>query len=54
MYEENKELRSQVKEVAEILDLAECMEFDGQKYWIDEDNEKLVLIARFAMTEMES
>ncbi|WP_320175538.1 hypothetical protein [Maridesulfovibrio sp.] len=40
MYEENKELRSQIKEVAEILDLAECMEFDGQKYWIDEDNEK--------------
>lgn len=40
LYNENKELRSQIKEVADILDLAECMEFDGQKYWIDEDSEK--------------
>ncbi len=40
LYNENKELRLQLKEVADILDLAECMEFDGQKYWIDEDSEK--------------
>jgi hypothetical protein len=39
LYSENKELRSQIKEVANILDLAECMEFDGQKYWIKEDSD---------------
>ncbi|WP_031484090.1 hypothetical protein [Maridesulfovibrio frigidus] len=39
LYSENKELRSQIKEVADILDLAECMDFDGQKYWINDDSE---------------
>ncbi|SME94335.1 hypothetical protein [Desulfovibrio gilichinskyi] len=39
LYSENKELRSQIKEVANILDLAECMDFDGQKYWIKEDSD---------------
>ncbi|MBI9111431.1 hypothetical protein [Maridesulfovibrio ferrireducens] len=39
LYSENKELRSQIKEVSDILDLAECMDFDGQKYWIKEDSD---------------
>lgn len=40
LYTENKELKRQISEVAAVLDLAECMEFDGQKYWIDEETEK--------------
>jgi hypothetical protein len=38
--DENKTLRSQLSEVAEVLDMSEHMEFDGQKYWIIEDNER--------------
>lgn len=34
LYEENETLRRQLDEVAAILDMAECMEFDGQKYWV--------------------
>lgn len=40
LYAENKALKKQITEVAEVLDLAECMDFDGQKYWINEDNVK--------------
>ncbi|MDK2956397.1 MAG: hypothetical protein PWQ57_1893 [Desulfovibrionales bacterium] len=38
--DENKALRSQLSEVAEVLDMSEHMEFDGQKYWINEENER--------------
>lgn len=38
--EENKDLKSQLAEVAEVLDMAENMEFDGQKYWVVEDGER--------------
>lgn len=40
LYAENNLLKKQVNEVAEVLDLAECMDFDGQKYWIDDDSVK--------------
>ncbi|WP_027179528.1 hypothetical protein [Maridesulfovibrio bastinii] len=40
LYTENNLLKKQVNEVAEVLDLAECMDFDGQKYWIDDDSVK--------------
>ncbi len=35
--EENEALKSQLNEVAEVLDLAERVEYDGQKYWLNED-----------------
>ncbi|MBN2141568.1 MAG: hypothetical protein PHV85_02420 [Desulfovibrionaceae bacterium] len=34
VYEENEVLKNQLAEVAKVLDLAENMDFDGQKYWI--------------------
>lgn len=38
--EENDELRRQMEEVAQVLDLSENMEFDGQKYWLVENYQK--------------
>lgn len=38
--EENEALKRQMSEVADVLDLAETMVFDGQKYWIDEDGSR--------------
>jgi hypothetical protein len=38
--EENEALKTQLNEVASILDLAEKVQFDGQKYWLMEDGEK--------------
>jgi len=38
--EENEALKAQLTEVADVLDLAEKVQFDGQKYWLVEENEK--------------
>jgi hypothetical protein len=39
LYDENQALKQQLREVAEVLDLSESMRFDGQKYWLEtEDN----------------
>ncbi|BCS87666.1 hypothetical protein [Pseudodesulfovibrio sediminis] len=38
--EENEALKSQISEVAEVLDLAEKIQFDGQKYWLIDDGER--------------
>ena len=38
--EENEALKSQLTEVADVLDLAEKVQFDGQKYWLVEDDQK--------------
>lgn len=40
--EENEALKLQLTEVADVLDLADKVQFDGQKYWLaeDEDGEK--------------
>ncbi|EGB14084.1 hypothetical protein DND132_0869 [Pseudodesulfovibrio mercurii] len=38
--DENEALKRQLAEVAEVLDLAEKVRFDGQKYWLDEDGER--------------
>lgn len=35
--EENKVLKRQIIEVAEIVDLSEVLEFDGRTYWLVED-----------------
>jgi len=35
--EENEALKAQLSEVAEVLDLAEKIQFDGQKYWLIDD-----------------
>ncbi len=35
--EENEALKRQIIEVAQVLDMAECMEFDGQKYWLTDE-----------------
>lgn len=41
MCEENEALKCQLTEVADVLDLAERVQFDGQKYWLmDEDDKK--------------
>ncbi|NDV18951.1 hypothetical protein GO013_05895 [Pseudodesulfovibrio sp. JC047] len=37
--EENAALKKQLSEVADILDLAEKVHFDGQKYWLTDDGE---------------
>jgi hypothetical protein len=37
LVEENEALKNQIIEVAEVLDMAECMEFDGQKYWLTDE-----------------
>ncbi|MBG0789144.1 MAG: hypothetical protein H0S80_01450 [Desulfovibrionaceae bacterium] len=38
--EENEALKAQLSEVADVLDLAEKVQFDGQKYWLNDDGEK--------------
>ncbi|WP_272700111.1 hypothetical protein [Desulfovibrio sp. Fe33] len=38
--DENEALKRQLAEVAEVLDLAEKVRFDGQKYWLEEDGER--------------
>lgn len=38
--EENETLKLQLTEVADVLDLADKIQFDGQKYWLIEENEK--------------
>lgn len=38
--EENEALKLQLTEVADVLDLADKVQFDGQKYWLMEENEK--------------
>lgn len=38
--EENEILKRQLSEVADILDLAEKIQFDGQKYWLVDDGER--------------
>lgn len=38
--QENENLRRQMDEVAQVLNLAECVEFDGQKYWLSENFRK--------------
>ncbi|QGY40694.1 hypothetical protein GM415_11350 [Pseudodesulfovibrio cashew] len=39
--EENEALKLQLSEVADVLDLADKVQFDGQKYWLlDEDERK--------------
>lgn len=35
--DENKALKRQLIEVAEVVDLAEALEFDGRTYWLVED-----------------
>jgi len=37
LVEENEALKNQIIEVAQVLDMAECMEFDGQKYWLTDE-----------------
>lgn len=38
--EENEILKEQLNEVAEVLDLAERVEYDGQKYWLVESGSR--------------
>lgn len=38
--DENEALKSQLSEVAEVLDLAEKVQFDGQKYWLTDDGQR--------------
>ena len=38
--EENEALKAQLSEVADVLDLAEKVQFDGQKYWLADENER--------------
>lgn len=38
--EENEALKMQLTEVADVLDLADKVQFDGQKYWLMEDDER--------------
>lgn len=38
--EENEALKEQLSEVAEVLDLAERIQFDGQKYWLMDEGER--------------
>ncbi len=40
LYEENETLKAQLAEVAEVLDLSECMIFDGHKYFIEEEGHR--------------
>ncbi|MGE4504305.1 MAG: hypothetical protein AB7D51_03080 [Desulfovibrionaceae bacterium] len=40
LYDENETLKRQLTEVADVLDLSECMTFDGHKYWIEEDGKR--------------
>lgn len=38
--EENEVLKNQLSEVADVLDLAEKVQFDGQKYWLVDEGER--------------
>jgi len=38
--EENEALKLQLTEVADVLDLADNIQFDGQKYWLMDTDEK--------------
>lgn len=38
--EENETLKMQLTEVADVLDLADKVQFDGQKYWLLDEDEK--------------
>ncbi|MFH1912735.1 MAG: hypothetical protein ABIK45_00460 [Pseudomonadota bacterium] len=38
--EENEALKAQLHEVAAVLDLADKVRFDGQKYWLADSGEK--------------
>ncbi|MCJ2164243.1 MULTISPECIES: hypothetical protein [unclassified Pseudodesulfovibrio] len=38
--DENEALKGQLSEVAEVLDLAEKVKFDGQKYWLTDDGQR--------------
>ncbi|WP_243546846.1 hypothetical protein [Pseudodesulfovibrio tunisiensis] len=38
--EENEVLKTQLSEVAEVLDLAEKVQYDGQKYWLMEEGKR--------------
>lgn len=38
--EENETLKLQLTEVADVLDLADKVQFDGQKYWLLDEDEK--------------
>lgn len=38
--EENEALKSQLAEVADVLDLADKVQFDGQKYWLMDAGEQ--------------
>lgn len=38
--EENEALKLQLTEVADVLDLADKVQFDGQKYWLMDEEEK--------------
>lgn len=40
LHEENEVLKHQLGEVAEVLDMAESLEYDGQKYWLHEGGQK--------------
>lgn len=40
VYDENEALKKQLGEVVSVLDLAQSLQFDGQKYWLVEDGEK--------------
>ena len=38
--QENEILKTQLSDVADVLDLAEKVQFDGQKYWLVDDGER--------------
>lgn len=38
--EENEALKLQLTEVADVLDLADKVQFDGQKYWLADEKER--------------
>lgn len=40
LLQETETLKRQLSEVADVLDLSQCMSFDGQKYWIVEEDRK--------------
>lgn len=40
LYKENETLRGQLAEVADILDLSDCIVFDGHMYWLEDEGER--------------
>ncbi|KAB1443475.1 hypothetical protein [Pseudodesulfovibrio senegalensis] len=38
--DENSTLKRQLTEVADVLDLAQNVAYDGQKYWLEDGNER--------------